>query len=178
MQNIFTGFLLVFINFDLNFGNMKIGLVPDFLGYIFMIKGLDEMARESLLFSKARPYANFMIYYTGIMYILDFFGLSASYETIVYILSVLSAVISLYISYNIMMGVLDIEKNYNIFLDGHELKNAWVLKAVFSVLLYFLKNVEGPAVIIIFMSFIAAVYFLVVFYNSKKLYYSTVNKSY
>ena len=35
--------IFVFLDFDLNIGNSKIGLIPDFIGYIYMYKGAAEL---------------------------------------------------------------------------------------------------------------------------------------
>ena len=40
MSSIFTGMLLVFLDFNINLGRSKIGLLPDFIGYIVMAGGL------------------------------------------------------------------------------------------------------------------------------------------
>lgn len=37
MSNIFVGLLLIFLDFDLNVGSSTIGLIPDFLGGIFLM---------------------------------------------------------------------------------------------------------------------------------------------
>ena len=51
MRNILIGFILIFLDFNLNLGGSKIGFMPDFLGYIIVIKGLEEMVGESTLFA-------------------------------------------------------------------------------------------------------------------------------
>lgn len=78
MRNIFIGLMLVFIDFNLNIGSSQIGLIPDFAGYIVLAAGLREMAGESNMFAKAGPFASGMAVYTGIIYLMDLFGVSAS----------------------------------------------------------------------------------------------------
>ena len=39
--------LLVFLDFSINLGRIRIGLIPDFIGYIIMVKGLSELSDES-----------------------------------------------------------------------------------------------------------------------------------
>ena len=174
MKNIFTGFLLVFLDFDLNLGSSKIGLLPDFIGYISMIIGLSELAQDSVRFTKAKTYAFGMAFYTGILYIFDFVGITPSFGVFSYLFSVLATVVSLYISYNIVMGVFDIEKKHGISLDGERLRAAWMLNAVFSVLTYLLYWAGPLGIFSVIAYFIVAVYFLVVFNRSKNLYYTSV----
>lgn len=171
MKNIFIGFLLIFLNFDLNIGSSKIGLIPDFIGYIVMIKGLLEMAEESPLFIKVKPLATLMAAYSGVLYLIDLVGISGSLGPLSILLGIASIAISLYISYNIVMGVKDMEEKYNTLLNGNSLKSTWAILAVFNILTFALLLIPALAIICIVVSFIAAICFLVAFNNSKNLYY-------
>ena len=163
--------MLIFLDFNLNLGNLQIGLIPDFIGYIVMINGLMEMAGESQLFLKVKPYATGMAVYTGILYFMDLFGISASLGALSYILAIASTIISLYISYNIVMGVKEIEEKYNAILNGDSLKSTWTLLAVFNIIVYISLLIPALAVICIIVTFIVAICFLVAFSKSKDLYY-------
>lgn len=174
MRNIFIGFILVFLDFNLTLGNSKIGLIPDFIGYIVMINGLVELAEESPYFIKIKPYVTGMVIYSGILYVLDLLGAAASLGAFTYVLAILSTVISLYISYNIVMGVIEMERNYNTDLNGDSLKSAWNLLALFEVLTFILLFIPPLAIVSIIITFIIAVCFLVAFSKSKNSYYNIV----
>lgn len=171
MRNIFLGFVFIFLDFSLNLDSSKIGLIPDFVGYIIMINGLQEMAVESTLFMKVKPFATGMAVYTGILYLLDLFGVSVSLGVLTYVLAITSTAVSLYISYNIVMGVIDMERKYNKSLNGDSLKSTWTFLAVFNVLSYVSMLIPPLAIICIIVSCIIAICFLVAFNNSKNLYY-------
>ena len=79
MSNIFIGALFVFLNFTININGIKIGLIPDFIGYIIMVKGLAELENESPYFLKAKGFAKGMAVYTAILYAMDLFGLSYNF---------------------------------------------------------------------------------------------------
>jgi hypothetical protein len=174
MKNIFIGFLLVFLDFDLKFGNSKIGLIPDFIGYFVMISGLVEMAGESPLFMKVKPYVTGMAFYTGVLYVLNLAGISMSLGVLSYGLAFIPTVVSLYISYNIVMAVIDMEGKYNTSFNGGSLKPIWTLLAVFNILSFVSLLFSAAAIIFIIVSFIVAVYFLFAFNKSKNLYYDAV----
>jgi hypothetical protein len=55
MKNLFIGFIFVFLDFNLNISNSKIGLIPDFIGYLIIINGLMDMSEESTRFIKVMP---------------------------------------------------------------------------------------------------------------------------
>jgi len=171
MRNIFIGFILIFLDFNLDLGNSRIGLIPDFIGYIVIIRGLEEMFEESTLFMKVKPFVAGMAVYTGILYFLDLVGVSMSLGVLTYVLALTSTAISLYISYNIVMGVIDMEGKYNRPLNGDSLKSTWTLLAVFNVLSFVSLLIPPVAIISIIASFIVTICFLVAFNNSKNLYY-------
>lgn len=171
MKNIFTGFLLIFLDFNLDLGASRIGLIPDFIGYIIMISGLKEMAEESPLFLKAKPFAAGMAIYTGILYFMDMFAISASLGAFTYVLGITSTIISLYISYKIIMGVRDMEEKYNTPLNGDSLKSVWTALVLFNILTFVLLLLPPLAIVSILISLIAAICFLVAFNRSKNLYY-------
>lgn len=175
MGNIFTGLILIFLDFTLNLGGSQIGLIPDFVGYIFMLRGLEEMEAESSNFIKVKPYVSGMIVYTGFLYLVDLIGISVSLGWITYVLALLSIVVSFYISYSIVMGIIDMEVKYNTSLNGNNLKSSWTLLLVFNLLSYGSLLVPFISIVFIIMSFIVAICFLCVFNNSKNLYYD-INK--
>lgn len=170
MRNIFIGFLLIFLDFNLNLGNCTIGLIPTFVGYIFLIKGLDEMKNESELFIKARPFAVGMCIYTSILYVGNLLGITANLGGIAILLGILNTIISLYISYNIVSGVQNIETMRNVELNGEKVYNTWKFMMIFQIAAYISLIIPVVAIICVIVSFIVAIIFLVEFNNSKKLY--------
>ena len=171
MSSIFTGMLLVFLNFNLDLGHTRIGLIPTFIGYIFFVRGLSELAEYSNRFTKVVPFAKGMAVFTGITYALDLFGFSARLGTAVsFVLGLITTVISLYISYSIIMGIMDIEATRAQDLNSAQLLSTWKLLATFSLITYLLLLVPAIAMISIIASFIIGIYYLYIFSKSKNLF--------
>ncbi len=57
-QRIFIGLLLVFLDFRIQY----VDILPDFIGYIFIFRALDTLARQHPCFSRARPFALALIF--------------------------------------------------------------------------------------------------------------------
>lgn len=172
MSSIFTGFMFIFLDFSINLGNTRIELIPDFIGYLIMLGGLREMAGESPAFTKVRPHAVFMVFYTGIVWLLEVFGITVSLGALSLLLGLVSIIVSLYISYTIILGVRDMEGHYNTHLNSDSLKAAWNLLAIFTVLTFLLLLIPALSILCIIVSLIAAIWFLVAFSRSKTLYYN------
>ena len=171
MKYILIGFLLIFLDFNINLTSSTLELIPDFIGDIVMVNGLTEMARENYQFIKVKPYAIGMAVYTGILYFLDFAGITGSFGVFGYILVIATIVVSLYISYGIVMGVQEMELKYHTFLNGENLKSMWYFLAACSASAFFAMVIPTLAAVFLILGLIAAISFLVAFNKSKNLYY-------
>ncbi|OQB23558.1 MAG: hypothetical protein BWY11_01749 [Firmicutes bacterium ADurb.Bin182] len=174
MQKIFIGLLLVFLDFNLDIGASRIGLIPDFIGYIVLMNGLRELIGKSERFIKARPFAAGMFVYTLVLYIMDLLGVSNQAQAIGYLLGLVSTIISLVVSYNIVMGVNDMEKEYGLRLNADGLFRTWRLLAFFSIAIYLLFLIPVLNIACIIGGFIIGIVFLATFSRTKNLYYEQV----
>lgn len=175
MNNIFVGMIWIFIDFNFDVGASRIGLIPDFIGYILMIKGLSELEGFSDQFVKIAPYVKGMLVYSGICYAMDLLGVSSRVGQIIsYILALISTIISFYISYVIIKGVEDIEVSTAQDLNSAQLKSVWKLYAVISIIIYVVFIIPALNVVCILAGFIIAIYYLYVFNKTKKLFYEHV----
>ncbi|MDI9508984.1 MAG: hypothetical protein QM217_04120 [Bacillota bacterium] len=179
MNCIFLGFLILFINFELNLDGSTVGLIPDLLGYMIMIRGLNEMAEESFIFVKIKPYAIGMAIYSGVLYIIDLFGFSTRYPISSFVFSIIATAISMYISYSIIMGIQYTEKKYSANLNVQRLKSTWTVLALMHIITYMLMII-GPyffVLLCIIAVLIAVIIFLIELYKSKNLYYGVISES-
>lgn len=174
MRNIFIGLLLVFLDFNLNLGNSTIALLPDFVGYIILSKGLLELEAESERFIKARPYSIGMAVYTGIIFLLDLFGISKLSQYIDFILGIVAMAVLLYISYIIVDGIKEMEVKHNVELNGEKLAYFWKWWALVSVVTFVLLLVPPLALVSVIVSVVVSILFLVAINTSKNLYYDKI----
>lgn len=174
MKNILIGLILIFLDFNFTFGNLQIDIIPDFVGYIVIVNGLVEMAEESPQFMEVKPYARGMAFYSGLLFCIDLFGISKSFGALSYVLGIVSVIISLYIVYKIVMGVIDMEEKYSVNLYGNSLKSKWTALVVFDSLSYLALLFSPLVIIALIAGVIILISLLVTFNNSQKVYYSTV----
>ena len=170
MNSLFIGFLFIFLNFNIKMGEATIGLIPSFVGFIFLLKGINELSGESPLFKKAKPLSIFMILYSAFLYILDILAITNTQILLTIFLAIINIVTSLYIYYIIVSGVKDIEESRNAFLNSSKLRARWNLMALFQLLSLLSMLILPMAIIFIIVSFIATILFLIDFHRTKKLY--------
>lgn len=137
-----------------------------------MINGLNELTHKSIRFSKIRPFAVGMAVYTGILYAMDLLAISINIGSLALLLGLASTIISLYISYNIVMGVKDMEIAYTQQLNGDNLLTMWKVLAVLSLAIYLLFFIPALGLLCIIGNIVVAIIFLVSFNKTKNLYYA------
>ena len=170
MRYIFMGVLFVFLDFNINIGASQIGLIPDFIGYIFIYLGLGELTDLNPRFEKVRPFATVMAGYTGVLYLLALMGIGTG-EVLGFILGLASTLISLYISYNIVMGIKEYETQSSRFLNAAGLYTAWTVLVILTLGSYLLFIIPILNWICIIAGLLAGIVFLVSFNKTKRLYY-------
>ncbi len=172
VNNIFYGLLFVFLDLEVPFGNWKVGLIPDFIGYILIFAGLAELAAGKDRFSRMRPPAAAMAVYTGILYGIDLLGFSYYFDPIVpFALGLVSALGALYISYNIVRGVKDLEASLEQSLGSRPLFTVWIVLAAVSLAVCALFLLPKLDYVRMAAGSAAGIAFLIFMGRTKNLYY-------
>lgn len=175
MLSIFFGYIFVMFHINL----YELDMLPDFVGYIFMISGLDGMVKESPNFKKARNLSMIMLVFTFLHSCLKFMqltlGTSDSFNNVsMFILSLAAILTFLGISWNIAMGVNDMELSRGKNLGAKGLKIIVELMALSTVIVKILMgipseftHVTGEVLYLITMA--TNVIFLRQFYRTKRI---------
>ena len=171
---IFIGMLLVFLSLDIPVGAFIVGLFPSFLGYFFMYKGLLDISNYSCCFKKMIVFTRGMIFYSGFLYGINLLGISTLLPLLFSALEFIAIGFSLYISFNIIAGIRDIETALEENLNFYQLYFAWKLFAVFSVLPFVTGFVPLLAVTSMMIGFAVGIYYLYSFYNTMELFYGSL----
>ncbi len=173
MNNIFIGMLFVFLDFNLEFGATRVGLIPDFIGYILIVQGLTELTAGKDRFSRVRPVAIGMAVYTAVLYALDLFGMLLTTEPLLaFFLGLASTILSLYVSYGVVMGINDLEAALEQDLNARSLYTAWTVLAVLSLAVYMLSLIPVLSLVCLIAGIVVGIVFLVMLNKTKNLYYN------
>lgn len=172
MNNIFIGMLFVFLDFNIDFGTTRVGLIPDFIGYILVAQGLAELTAGNDRFSRVRPVAIGMAVYTALLYVLDLFGMLLTSEPLLMFLLGLAIILSLYVSYGVVMGINDLEAALEQDLSARSLYTAWTVLAVLTLAVYMLSLLPVLSLVCIIAGFVVGIAFLVMLNRTKNLYYN------
>ena len=168
MQKLFLGLVFIFLNFSISFGSCKIGLIPDFVGYALLARGLHELQDFSPRFAHARPMASGMAVFSAALYALDLLG--SGYGVPAQLLGIVAVLLSLYVSYQVVCGVGDLQAGLGADLGADALRGDWVLLAVLQLLgyLFLISALLGTVVSLATLG--ASILFLVSFWRCKCRY--------
>lgn len=78
MRKLFWGFFLIFLDFNLTVNHHVLEVLPDFVGYLFLMRGLAELTPESPLFEKIRPVALVLAILSGLQWLGALLGFRAA----------------------------------------------------------------------------------------------------
>lgn len=158
MSNLFIGFIFTLLNFTINIGPITIGLIPDFVGYVFIVNGLNDLNHESGCFSKAKPWAIVMAIYSAIQYVMDIFGISSYLEMLGMFTGIACVAIDIYIVLQIINGIKEMEANDCADYEIDRVKSVWVVMIVINVIVATLSGMTVLSVYVGLFSGIAALY--------------------
>ncbi|BBF44707.1 hypothetical protein lbkm_3441 [Lachnospiraceae bacterium KM106-2] len=197
MKKIFIGLFFILFEYTFSINKLEIGLVPDFVGYILIFMGLGELENESTYFKKLKGVVIGMVGYSSILYILTLFRLIQDKQNIweVLLLGLIVAVAELYILYEIIMGLQELEQVKQRDFQVISLKSIWKSQAIISAIIEVIglglilclgsvdnikkigSKFEGPIMFVTMViiglgiaGFVLNINFLVKFYKAKKEY--------
>ena len=170
MRNIFIGFFLIFLDLNLTFDTSVLGLLPDFVGYLFLLRGLKELEARSTRFVQIRPFVIGMVIYSAVIYVLDLLGISVQLDWLGLLIGIVGTVVSLYISYVIIQGVREMETGYGVDLNGQQLESLWKIMAIVQMLVY--VGAFLPILLMLFaiVGVVLSILFLIAWNHARKRY--------
>lgn len=174
MRQIFIGFLLIFLNFNLTLNSSIINLIPDFLGYYFLLQGLSNL-EENEYFIKAKGIVKVLLVYTSITFLADLLGVTLSLingnSYFVHLIGVINIIASLYCSYLIVKGILLIAPSFDAIYEAEYLFTLWRILAIVQVVTYsFMFILPAISFLAMIVALVVNIVFLVQLYKLKEKY--------
>lgn len=123
MKKFVFGFLLLFLDFNLNFGRMSLNVLPEFVGYYLLLQGANEMKRVSPRFEVSQPFMVGMIIYTAILWVGSLLGVSLGMVGMV--LGLIATAVHFYIAWLLVKALRELEENREADLYGAVLHKRW-----------------------------------------------------
>jgi len=133
LKKLFWGFFFIYLNFNLNLNQYSLNILPNFVGYILLLQGIKQLEGESRFFRSGRPFAVGMAVYEAVLWIGAVLGV-VSDNGIGTVLGWISMAVSLYVSWLLIQGVLEVEQQHEKDLLGAQMYSRWKLLAGLQVI--------------------------------------------
>lgn len=173
MKKLFVGIALIFLDVNLFLGNGVVGLLPDFLGYFFILLGLKELEEYSDRIPDIRTYTLVALAFSALVYVLDAFGVTSLFgEVGLIIVKLMMTGAALFISNRLIFAMNDIEIALRREMNSISLMNSWRMAAIFLIFAYammVLPNTAGYSSVV-FMA--AGLFYVFTFSKSVRLFYA------
>lgn len=171
MNRLFWGLIFILLNYKITLGSATVGLLPDFVGYFLLMKGMEELSEESECMNKARHGAFGMALVSVILYVADLLNLSAMQAVGIWALGLAAHAVGLAVLYGMVSGIRQMERNDRRDLQGEKLKTMWLVQAVMGTIAYLLSWVPLVGTVAKAAGMVTAGCFLVAMFGVKKRYY-------
>jgi len=165
MENFFIGMLFIFLNFNLTVSNHVIGLIPAFVGYIFIKRGISEFEGSVPAFSKIYSFTKIMIAVGIVVYVMDFLAINIG--AMYFVVSVVMMAANIYTSFNITEGVLYLEQAKNVDLLGSDLRRMWKISVIVLCASTVTVFIPFLNIIAVLASIVCNILFLIAFNKTK-----------
>lgn len=170
MNELFIGMLLVLLDVNAEISRYTLDLLPDFVGYLLMMRGLDTMGSQSACFRKARPLAVAMMIGSAVLYVVEATAVTVHSQFLSFCLGALATAVSLLIGYRTVSGIRDVERQQNRDLEGEKLHSMWLYMAVIQAITYACGWIPLVGAMGSIAALVMNVCFLAAFYRTKNLY--------
>ena len=174
MKAIFWSFFFIFVNFNLALNSHVLNLIPSFVGYLLLYRAAGDLLDENRRFELLRPFAVGMAVYTGILWAGDLLGVTGGGSWMDTILSLAATAVSLFVSWNVVQAIREMETARNADLNGASVRTAWFVLLAAQIAGYaavFLLS-AGLALLVGIAMLAGIVWFLAALWKSGRLYES------
>ena len=170
MKQIFWGMFFILLNFNFTFNNYYVlGLIPAFVGYWILRRGLAELADQSGMFQKALPFTLPMGICTAILWAGDLLGIWNGIG-IGMLTGIAVIAINYYVTYLVVEGIRELERERDAFLYGEQLHKVWLITLGLNLAIYVVIFIPVIRFLTILAGLALGIYFVVLFYRAWRLY--------
>lgn len=169
MNKIFIGFLLIINDVSITGDYFSIDILPSFVGYWLLVRGLKELGINSEKCRRMIPWAKMMTVYSTVTFLFAATGFSWKIMYLSALINIIGMAIQIYILFQVIMGISQVEKASGVYLTSGNLKSPYILVCVFGLLArIFTGSMIGIPFSIV--SFVVIVVFFVALNKTRKTY--------
>lgn len=125
MDSILAGLCFILLDFTLIFPTRTVALIPDFIGYLLLYRGLKDLFAKTPALARLQRWSCLLAVGTGIGWLLFLLGILPSPGTAVLLLRSAAAIAAFWGAWQTAAGIRQMEESYHIELEAVRLRQAW-----------------------------------------------------
>lgn len=168
MDKLFLGLALVLLDLNISFGAVSIDFIPDFLGHLLIALGCSQFLSFDKHFPKVQLAAKLLTVYTGILFLLNLFGIGSQLGVFGLLLNAASVIGSLIAVYWLVCGFKQVEQARGWDLSASSMQTMWPIMACLHSLSVVLSWVPVINLLVGLAAIVVSVCFLAIFYKSRQ----------
>lgn len=168
MNKILIAFVFILFNFSVDLNGHTLNLIPSFLGYWFLYKGLTELQEKSVRFKKLLAWKKGVLIFTAINWCAQLIFSTLGWE--LRVIQFVEVLLNLIITYQVIEGLVEYEKENQIQIHALKLRMAWIIAIVLSLLVSVFMVVPVVYQIGLVFLFVANLYVILRLYKTKLAY--------
>lgn len=170
MNRLFWGLLFVALDFELNPGSVTIGLLPDFIGWYLLMKGMEALAEENRYFDRGRHWAFALCLLNVVLYGADLLNPSGMNAFAMWMLGLAGLCVGVYVTGSMIRGIRQMEEDHHRQLHSEKLKIMWMIQAVMGILAHLFSWLPLVGEFTAAAAVVTAVCLLIAMYGTAKCY--------
>lgn len=170
MTKILIGLAFITLELTLTSDTMIISLLPDFVGYIFLLLGQRELSHENDYFLKNIKFCLWAGVISLMVFIMGFLASSITVNFQSFLLQLALLVIEPICLLRIVKGVRQVGNDYGIDVKGKLLFIIWLVMTVLSVAIFFLNVATALGNLLGLIHTACSFAFIALFFNFKIIY--------
>ena len=172
MKKLFWGFFFILVNFHLSLNGRTLELIPDFVGYLLLLQAGLELRKESRRFQWLRPFAAGMGIYTFILWVGGVLGASGLGNWLDALLGFAAEMVSLYIAWTAVHGILETEQARGVDLRGASALWGWRVLLAAEIAAYTAVLAASPVLMlpVLAATLVGIIWFLAALWTCARFY--------
>ncbi len=158
MNYLLIAMFFILFDFNITLAGVTFSLLPGSVGYLLLYMAMKQLQTDSPVLEKCKPLSMFLACYSFITFICSVTGLTAN-PLVSYIIGLFDVLGKLFIAYQLVQGLKELELGRNIQLYSTRLQKYWALIVSFQVFSLLLITTLLLSVLSTIISFIFSILF-------------------
>ena len=170
MNRLFWGLLFCLLDYEVTVGSAVFEILPDFVGYFLLMKGMESLAGENEYFDRGRHWAFGLLIVSVLVYGANLMNPDAMTKVWLWAAELAAMILQLLLIRRIIRGLARMERDHGLKLGTERLRAVWLILAVLYPICHLFSWVPLVGDVCGIAALVMGILFLITFYGAKTGY--------